>query len=142
MPNSISNNNNQINSISEEDKARLDYFDNQPEKSEKDDTPTHILLGTHDFSTPNAFVAGTAPPLTARPYTLSKGYSHLVESPEQNRDVIVEKLSNLQSTLAQLGSDDLRQAKADIVYLRSVLEDEDTSIAQIKAGAVWASRDA
>ncbi|WWC89074.1 uncharacterized protein L201_003992 [Kwoniella dendrophila CBS 6074] len=128
-----------------EDKTRLKEIDNQIKEEEKGDldhNATHILSGTPNFALPSARVQGTAPPLSVRPYQLSKGYSHLVESPEKYRHIIADKLGKLQTTLPQLGSDDLRQAKADIVYLRSILEDDDQDIAQIKAGANWASRDA
>ncbi|WVF71218.1 hypothetical protein IAT40_006018 [Kwoniella sp. CBS 6097] len=103
--------------------------------------PTQFLEGTHNFEMPAA-VAGTAPPLTARPYLLSKGYSHLVEALDENRDVICEKVGKLESDLPQLGSDDLRQAKADIVYLRTILDGEGKDVAQVHAGATWAARDA
>ncbi|OCF30678.1 hypothetical protein I316_07642 [Kwoniella heveanensis BCC8398] len=104
--------------------------------------PNQFLEGTYDFAIPPAAVQGTAPPLSARPYQLSKGYSHLVESPDQHRAVILEKLGKLEADLPQLGSDDLRQAKADIVYLRTILSGEDDSVAQIQAGATWAAKDA
>ncbi|WWC61933.1 uncharacterized protein I303_104519 [Kwoniella dejecticola CBS 10117] len=148
MPNSHSNSFNGAYPTEIEDKTRLEEIDTQSkEKEEKEKNgdaqeQTHILEGTTDFALPNAFVQGTNPPLTARPYQLSRGFSHLVAAPEKHREVIAEKMANLQSTLAQLGSDDLKQAKADIVYLKAILDDEGPDIAQIKAGANWASRDA
>ncbi|WVW84235.1 hypothetical protein I302_106265 [Kwoniella bestiolae CBS 10118] len=152
MPNSHQNSFNGSYPSQIEDQTRLRELDEADQAMQKskinengtangENKDTHILAGTFDFSLPNAHVQGTAPPLTARPYQLSKGYSHLVESPEKYREVIAEKLGNLQSTLSQLGSDDLRQAKADIVYLKSILDDEGVDIAQIKAGANWASRE-
>ncbi|WWC94494.1 hypothetical protein V866_001340 [Kwoniella sp. B9012] len=148
MPNSQSNSFNGTYPAKLEDQTRLKELDDQDQLQEKQkqngvdkDNDTHILAGNTDFSLPNAYVQGTAPPLTARPYQLSKGYSHLVESSDKYREVIIEKVGKLQSTLPQLGSDDLRQAKADIVYLKSILDDEGVDIAQIKAGANWASRE-
>ncbi|WVQ67371.1 uncharacterized protein L199_005567 [Kwoniella botswanensis] len=150
MPNSHSNSFNGTYPAKLEDQTRLKELDDQDQLLEKqkqngldvdNDTHIHILAGNTDFSLPNAYVQGTAPPLTARPYQLSKGYSHLVESPDKYREVIIEKVGKLQSTLPQLGSDDLRQARADFVYLKSILDDEGVDIAQIKAGANWASRE-
>ncbi|WWD03266.1 hypothetical protein V865_001317 [Kwoniella europaea PYCC6329] len=148
MPNSHSNSFNGTYPAKLEDQTRLKELDDQDQLQEKQkqngldkDNDTHILTGNTDFSLPNAYVQGTAPPLTARPYQLSKGYSHLVESPDKYREVIIEKVGKLQSALPQLGSDDLRQAKADIVYLKSILDEEGIDIAQIKAGANWASRE-
>ncbi|OCF60877.1 hypothetical protein L486_00521 [Kwoniella mangroviensis CBS 10435] len=148
MPNSHSNSFNGSYPAKIEDQTRLKELDDEDQLQAKQkqngvdkDKDTHILMGNTDFSLPNAHVQGTAPPLTARPYQLSKGYSHLVESPDRYREVIIEKLGKLQTTLSQLGSDDLRQAKADIIYLKSILDDEGADIAQIKAGANWASRE-
>ncbi|WVQ99652.1 hypothetical protein IAU59_006791 [Kwoniella sp. CBS 9459] len=103
--------------------------------------PNQFLEGTYDFAIPAAAVQGTAPPLSARAYQLSKGYSHLVEAPDQYRAVICEKLGKLEADLPQLGSDDLRQARADIVYLRTILEGEDNNVAQVHAGATWAAKE-
>nr|XP_019011216.1 uncharacterized protein I206_04528 [Kwoniella pini CBS 10737]OCF49997.1 hypothetical protein I206_04528 [Kwoniella pini CBS 10737] len=148
MPNSQTNSFNGAYPTENEDKTRLEEIDTQfKEEEEKNKNGenqdnTHILVGTSNFALPNAFVQGTNPPLTARAYQLSRGYSHLVKSPGKHREVIIEKVGNLESALAQLGSDDLKQAKADIVYLKAILDDEGEDIAQIKAGANWASRDA
>lgn len=38
-----------------------------------------------------------------------------------------------------MGNTDLRQAKADIVYLKAILDDEGENIAQVKAGATFAA---
>jgi hypothetical protein len=89
-------------------------------------------------------------------YALSEQYIHLVESPEQFRPVLAERLARLvslfqrcrcskaehvqQNTLPQLSLEGLKQAKADIVYLKSILDDEGMNIAQVRAGAVYSAR--
>ncbi|WVR06817.1 hypothetical protein IAU60_003853 [Kwoniella sp. DSM 27419] len=123
-------------------------------------TPTHILEGRHDFTIPHACVQGTAPPLTTRPFQLSRGYQHLVESPEEHKTVIREKVDALRGwpvtsrtpqqlicaertqscVLPQLGSDDLRQARADVAYLQAIVNQESKDVAQIRASLVWAAR--
>lgn len=60
--------------------------------------------------------------LTATPYQLSECYIHLVNKPEKNDEALREKFGELQAILPQLGEHDLRQAKADIIYLQTVLE--------------------
>ncbi|WVQ79973.1 hypothetical protein IAT38_002074 [Cryptococcus sp. DSM 104549] len=100
--------------------------------------PAHILAGNVDLSLPAA-ENGCSAPLTATPYSLTKSYTHLVEDVEQHREVLTEKLGKLQAGLPQLGEHDLRQAKADIVYLRSILDGEEPNIAQVRAGAAFSA---
>jgi hypothetical protein len=80
----------------------------------------------------------------------------LRQSPEQFRPVLAERLARLvslfqrcrcskaehvqQNTLPQLSLEGLKQAKADIVYLKSILDDEGMNIAQVRAGAVYSAR--
>nr|ODN93026.1 hypothetical protein L204_05205 [Cryptococcus depauperatus CBS 7855] len=97
----------------------------------------HFFDGNSQHTLPSA-TAGTGAPLTAIPYELSKGFQHLVDKPKENQETIKKKIAKLQDGLPQLGSYDLRQAKADIVYLNTILDDE-PDIAQILAGATWSA---
>lgn len=53
---------------------------------------------------------------------------------------MLEQIANKQqNSLPQLSHERLRQAKADIIYLRSILDDEGEMVAQVKAGAVFSA---
>ncbi|WWC89073.1 uncharacterized protein L201_003991 [Kwoniella dendrophila CBS 6074] len=71
-------------------------------------------------------------------YSLSSDFAHLVEEPGMNV-VIARKVAKLQDSLPNLSADKLRQAKADMIYLLTVLNGESGEVAQIKAGEVFIS---
>ncbi|WWD03265.1 hypothetical protein V865_001316 [Kwoniella europaea PYCC6329] len=71
-------------------------------------------------------------------YSLSSDYTHLVEEPGMNV-VIARKVAKLQDSLPNLSSDNLRQAKADMMYLLTILDGQGEEVAQCKAGAVYSA---
>ncbi|WWD17047.1 hypothetical protein CI109_101484 [Kwoniella shandongensis] len=82
------------------------------------------------------FSSGT--PEIAPQYALSPEYTHLVEE-EGMKAVIAQKIAKLQDSLPQLSHSKLRQARADITYLLSIYQGEDTMIAQCRAGGVFSA---
>ncbi|WWC61934.1 uncharacterized protein I303_104520 [Kwoniella dejecticola CBS 10117] len=69
-------------------------------------------------------------------YTLSSDFAHLVDQPGMNV-VIARKVAKLQDSLPNLSQSNLRQAKADMMYLLSILGGEDMDAAQSRAGTVF-----
>ncbi|WWC69956.1 uncharacterized protein I206_103900 [Kwoniella pini CBS 10737] len=69
-------------------------------------------------------------------YSLSSDFAHLVEEPGMNV-VIARKVAKLQDSLPNLSPSNLRQAKADMMYLLSILGGEDMDVAQSKADSVF-----
>ncbi|WVR06816.1 hypothetical protein IAU60_003852 [Kwoniella sp. DSM 27419] len=101
-------------------------------------TPTSSACpSNHSSPSTSTMQISDSPPLSPR-YTLSQDYVHLVDEPGMER-VIAQKIALLQNTLANLSQDALRQARADITYLRSVLQGEEPMIAQCRAGAVFSA---
>ncbi|OCF30677.1 hypothetical protein I316_07641 [Kwoniella heveanensis BCC8398] len=80
--------------------------------------------------------SASPPPLEV--YTLSSNYTHLVEEPGMDR-VIAQKIALIQNTLPNLSADNLRQARADMMFLRTILEGEGGQVAQVRAGAVYSA---
>ncbi|WRT66603.1 uncharacterized protein IL334_003562 [Kwoniella shivajii] len=71
-------------------------------------------------------------------YSLSGDYTYLVEEPGMNV-VIARKIAKIQDSLPNLSSTNLRQAKADMMYLLTIVNGEGEDIAQCKAGAVFSA---
>ncbi|WVW84234.1 hypothetical protein I302_106264 [Kwoniella bestiolae CBS 10118] len=71
-------------------------------------------------------------------YALSSDLCHLVEEPGMNV-VIARKVAKLQDSLPNLSPENLRQAKADMMYLLTILDGEGGEVAQCKAGAVFSA---
>ncbi|KAK8864644.1 hypothetical protein IAR55_001894 [Kwoniella newhampshirensis] len=106
----------------------MSYFDASSPSSSSGSSPE---------TTNPRFSSGT--PEIAPQYSLSSEYAHLVEDGGL-KAVIAQKIAKLQDSLPQLSSSRLRQARADITYLRSILSGEDTMVAQCRAGGVFSAR--
>ncbi|RSH88991.1 hypothetical protein EHS25_002653 [Saitozyma podzolica] len=72
-------------------------------------------------------------------FELSEDYQHLAAEPAEFDKVIKQRMAKLQDRLPQLNDLKLRQARADIVYLRAIVSGEDSSIAQARAGAAYSA---
>ncbi|WVF71217.1 hypothetical protein IAT40_006017 [Kwoniella sp. CBS 6097] len=80
----------------------------------------------------------SASPPPSEVYTLSSDYAHLIEEPGMNR-VIAQKIALIQNTLPNLSADNLRQARADMMFLLTILDGEGDQVAQVRAGAVYSA---
>ncbi|OWT40493.1 hypothetical protein C362_01836 [Cryptococcus neoformans Bt1] len=91
----------------------IQLFEQVPSHDDRGGNANRVMIrGNHDNTFPAASDGCFAP----------ECYIHLVHKPEKNDEAWREKFGELQAILPQLGEHDLRQTKADIIYLQTVLE--------------------